>query len=319
MPRRSRVRSAAPVSQTKSVLTWKEAIELFLQAERLKGNQPRTIHRHEEVFSVSLKELESLGALANPADFRPEHLAAFVTLLQERGRKPRTINLRMQTFRQFFAFLHAQGYCADNPAIAVPQQREPRQLPKALDDKQVARLLETPDRTTFAGLRDYTIIVLVLDTGMRLGELARLELEDLHLAEGVIHLAVHAGEGPKDNEERVVYVSPGCKRALDLYLRERGALATRRVFISRDETPLATGTIQTRLKHYATKARVPVSCHRLRHTFARGYVLNGGDPFSLQAILGHSDMSTVRRYCELWGKDVQQQHGRYTALKRYTK
>ena len=56
--------------------------------------------------------------------------------------------------------MHAKGYCTENPATEVPQQREPRQRPKALDDKQLKRLLDVPDRITFFGVRDYTIMVL---------------------------------------------------------------------------------------------------------------------------------------------------------------
>jgi site-specific recombinase XerC len=172
VPRRTRLRSD-PATR-RPALFWAEAPQLFLQEERLKGRRPRTWRRHVEVFSVTRKELDALGAPDEPRALTREHLAALVRSPQERGRQPRTINVRLQSLRQLFAFLMERGECRQNPAAELPLQRDPRRMPRALDDREVQRLLAAIDRSTFVGLRDFTIVVLLLDTGIRLSELVQI-------------------------------------------------------------------------------------------------------------------------------------------------
>ena len=295
-------------------LPWADATKRFLDEARLKGRRPRTLRLHTEVLTTVRKDLDALDAPDKPGEITREHLVGMVIQMQEAGRQPRTINIRLQTLRQFFRFLVACNECPQNIAEALPKQRQPKRLPKALDDGDVARLLSALDRGTFHGLRDYTMVLVLLDTGIRLNEIIQLELGDLDLATGELKVRHRV----KDHEERIVYLSAASACALRDYLRERGDLPnTRRVFVSRDEAPLSSASFQSRLQVYSREIGVTVSPHRLRHTFARGYILNGGDPFSLQAILGHSDMETVRLYVQLWGRDVQRQHEKFSPLKRF--
>ena len=296
MPRRTHVRnvsgsgSSAPAKPRATPLSWANATALFIQEERLKGRRPRTLTLHREIFASTRADLDAIDAPNAPAAILRDHLARMVTHLQDQQRQPRTINLRLQSLRQLFAFLIARGECTDNPAMSILEQRESHHLPRALEDVQVEQLLHTCDRRSFIGLRDHTMIVVLLDTGIRLGELTQLEIDDLDLAEGHIKLRHHL----KNHEERLVYVSAQTVRTLRAYLHERGDLPTSRIFVSRDETALSPASFQSRLQQYGKTIGVVVSPHRLRHTFARGYILNGGDPFSLQQILGHSDMSGIR-------------------------
>lgn len=293
--------------------SWAGCVEEFIASERLKGRRPRTLQLHHENLEAARRDLAAAaGSDPAPATVAAEELRDLVLAWQERGLSPRSINLRRQSLRGLFSFLAAERMIEHNPAAALPRQRETRRLPRALSDQQVLALLAQPERGSFTGLRDYTMILLILDTGLRLGELLALQLRDLDFSRRAIRILE-----PKDRQERDVYFVDTTERALRVYLRERLAGGdSAALFISRDDTPLAPSTFQQALARYAQRAGLPrVSPHVLRHSFARLYLMNGGDVFSLQAILGHEDLEVTKIYASLWGRDVQRLHARSSPLK----
>ena len=120
------------VLQNPDPLSWSQAVEGFLQEERLKGRRPRTIQLHRKVFAATRKDLDAAGAPDAPRLITRDALVNVVLGMQDAGRKPRTINVRLQTLRQFFRYLVARGECAGNPANEVPIQTESGSVPKAI-------------------------------------------------------------------------------------------------------------------------------------------------------------------------------------------
>lgn len=292
---------------------WDEWVAAFLLEERdAKGRRTRTLQLHRENLDSMRRVLDETGAPADPAELTRAHVVAAVVRLRERGRQARTINLKLQSLSQLFAYAAAEGRCKENPVAAVPRQREAEKPPKALHDDELAKLLRQPDVATFVGLRDRVLMLLLLDTGVRLSEVIRLRLDDVDLP----HRTVRVSEESKTHAERYVYVSAGTADELRTYIKERGALATDVLFVNRDERPLARNSVQRSLAAYGRAIGVRVSPHRLRHSFARMYLANGGDPLSLQQILGHADLGMVKRYARLWGSDLQRLHARFSPLRR---
>lgn len=291
---------------------WKGCVSEFLESERLKSRQPRTISLHRENLRYLRAGLLALNVPPVPLQIEKSHLKRLVLRWQDEGKAPRSINLRRQTMRAFFGFLCSERLIPGNPSEDLPRQKEPKHLPKALSEAQVRRLLAQPDRRTFVGLRDYTMIVLMLDTGMRLGEIIGLETGDIDWERRCIRL-----RRTKDSEEREVYIAPACEKSLRLYARERGSnLDTQGFFVSRFDEKLSANSFQCNLRRYGRRAGFEVSPHRLRHTFAKLYITGGGDAFSLQRILGHSDLATVENYVKLWGEDVQKLHRQHSPVNR---
>lgn len=196
--------------------------------------------------------------------------------------------------------------------------REPQRLIPALTPSHVDALLQQPDRKRFVGRRDLCFLLLLLDTGLRLSEALGLRTGDVDLSESSIRVI---GKGDK---ERRVALSARLLAELKPYLRRR-----RRALeaIGRPNSPwlfpndvggrLCSKTMQQRLRKYAEQAGIEgvrVTPHVLRHTFALWFVRNGGSPFHLQKILGHSRLDTTRRYCELAEADVLQQHRELSPL-----
>ncbi len=155
-------------------------------------------------------------------------------------------------------------------------------------------------------------MMLLLDTGLRLSEVSALQLGDINFAEG--HIKV-MGKGAR---ERTVPLQRKLKKLLKQYLAHRGSdIDDDHVFITVDYTPMSNRTIQERIEIISGKAglgNIRTSPHTWRHTFARMYILNGGDPFSLKKILGHKSWEMVHHYVNLFGTEVISQHKKASPL-----
>lgn len=307
--RRSWRRASGSKTQT---ITWEDAINAFLGELRVEGLRERTIDIHRVNLEMTRDHLGELGIQAGPADVTADNLKQVMVLMREKkGLSPRTVNLRRNTWLRFFAFLHDQGYREDNPAKGIKKHQEDTKVIQALMDHEVEALLAQPDLNTFVGLRNYVILLLFLDTGMRLGELINLEVSDIDLSSRTIHL-----RQTKTHSGRTVYFSERTGTWLRRYLTERAESREPRLFISWDNKPLDRNTVQGQLRMYGKMAGISrkVSPHVLRHTFARLYIMQGGDQFSLQKILGHRTTEMTSRYVDLFLGDIKKQHERFSPI-----
>ena len=257
--------------------------------------------------------LELLGRLTDlpPRDITTEIIGELIEARQAEGTADNTINTNLRAWRAFFNFLHGEGFIGQAPRITIlkTEQNDIETFSKA----QMKRLLDQPDRSTFTGYRDYVIMLTLLDTGMRLSELAGLTTSD---ADFKARLILVNGKGRK---KRYVPMQDTLARHLAEYLAIRGPLHHDILFVNIDNEPYRPRTIQQALGHYGAAAgitNVRVSPHTFRHTFARYYIVNGGDVFSLQKILGHTTLDMVRKYVNLFGTDVARQHRKFSPLER---
>jgi integrase/recombinase XerD len=158
--------------------------------------------------------------------------------------------------------------------------------------------------------RDTALILLMLDTGLRVSEIARLQIEHVDLQTGAVHILPH-GSGQK-TKPRVVYLGKSAKRAVWRYLASREE--THRyepLFLTDKGNPLRENQIRHLLKYFGERAGVR-DCHphRFRHTMAIEFIRNRGDVYSLQRILGHSTLTMCLKYLDLSRDDVAEAHRR---------
>ena len=225
-------------------------------------------------------------------------LEAFVRGLMAAGLAPRSVARVVACVRGFYRFLQTDGHLSSNPADDLRAPRSWPALPKFLSVDEVDALLEQPDVTTAAGLRDRALLELLYATGLRVSELVGLQSGDLHLDAG--HL-ICFGKGGK---ERLVPIGRAAVEWLRRYLAAaRPALLGRRtsrcVFVNaRGGVRLSRVGFWKRLKHHARQAGLPrdLSPHVLRHSFATHLLERGADLRSIQILLGHADLSTTQIY-----------------------
>ena len=237
----------------------------------------------------------------------------FIGYMVSKKLAPHTINGRVSACKAFFKFLFDQRYIKENAAQPLKILKTPKDAIQTFTNAELLALLKQPDQTTFTGLRDYTLLILLLETGIRISELLALTVDDVNLQEK--ELRIQNGKGGKP---RIVPFQKTCAKVLQNYLRERGNAPTNALFITIESTPLRQlRSIQERIHDYGLMAKISgvrISPHTFRHTMAKLYIRNGGDPFSLQQILGHSSLDAVQTYVRLFSNEVKEQHRKYSPV-----
>ncbi len=294
-------------------MTWEEATEHFLDSLKLKGLSYHTRRWHKENLLAVLKALKQLEFVIEPGLVTEAMLREVILSMINAGLSPTTINHRVRSLKQFYQYLTAETIVSSNPAERLERKKAHSTIVETFSEEQLRAILAGPDKSQFVGLRDYTIMLLLLDTGVRLSELVGIKLVDLKLPDNEV--IITEGKGGKP---RRVFLSPKTKETLKKYLRVRGDISGNLyLFVSVEDLPMKRRNVQERLTIYGKKAKIEgvrVSPHTFRHTFAKLYIVRGGDPFSLQALLGHSTLDMVRHYVNLWGSDLQKMHRQFSPV-----
>jgi integrase/recombinase XerD len=255
------------------------------------------------------------------------HVRAYVLYVQsltprrtggeERPFSASTMRGHAKVVKAFFAWCGREGLLAHNsPAARLPRIKMPQYVIQMFSPEQLAALLGACDVGTPLGYRDYAIFLVVVDTGIRVGELLGLTLENVF--DGYLKVF---GKGAK---EREVGIGPTSGRALWKYthLHRRPAQAfERHVFLSVRGKPIDKGTVWDAIQRAGQEAGIEgirLSPHTFRHTFAKSYLANGGDIFSLSRLLGHSDVKTTEVYLkDFRSSDARLHHSEFSPVERF--
>ena len=221
----------------------------------------------------------------------------YLSWLNEEEYAKASVARRLSELRSFCRYLIREKVLTTNPFDAVSAPKLPHRLPRFLSTEEVKNLLAAPDPSDPQGMRDRAIIELLYAAGMRVSELAGLNLADVDNARAQIKVL---GKGDK---ERLVLIGKPALRAVMTYIREGrpkliGKKISNAVFLNRFGTRLTVRSVQMILEKYAMKAGIAgvVTPHVLRHTFATHLLDGGADLRSVQELLGHESLSTTQMY-----------------------
>jgi len=287
------------------------------------GKSPSTIAIVEASVRYLDEFLRSNNLSSDVTEIGVKELRRFIIHLREQARfahhrftKPQqghlsghTINGYMRALQSFWLWLGRENFIGENPFNRLKIPRAPKKVIPIFTEEQLHQLFEAIDITSPTGYRDYTIILVLLDTGIRCSELTSLKVVDVNLKSRLLKVW---GKGSK---ERLVPIGANVQKSLWKYLvRYRPEPATPRydqVFLTRDGYPLTKDRVEAVVERYGRKARITgvrVSPHTFRHTMAVMFLRNGGDVFTLQRILGHSQLEVVRGYVNLAQSDISRVH-----------
>jgi site-specific recombinase XerD len=224
-------------------------------------------------------------------------------LLRVERLKATTINRKIQALKKLFGWARQKGYLKSDVSSEVRFVGVAARLrPKGLTETEIQALLRAAGQTRHGlAKRNYALLGLMLETGLRVGEVAALRIADLDLGPRSGLVRVREGKGRKQRE---VPLNSAARRALQLYLKSRESPAgDAHLFLSeRGGKPLALRTIQATVSELARRARItrlPVSAHTLRHSFALRYLKrNPGQLVELAALLGHESLDTTAVYTQ---------------------
>jgi len=226
-----------------------------------------------------------------------------------------TIHGHVRTLRAFFSWVVREGFVKSNIAKELKPPKLVNKVVSTLSDEEIISILRTFNPGNNSEMRNQTIVMVLLDTGLRIGELVNLKTDDVNMSEGLLKVI---GKGKK---ERIVPIGSNSQRALQRYIfRHRPNPAhpgIENVFLSVHGTPLTENSIKLMFAKLAKRSGVyRLHAHLCRHTFATRFLINGGDVFTLQQILGHSTLDMVRHYVNLASNHVALQHHKFSPLDR---
>jgi len=252
-------------------------------------------------YRTDLRRLQrALGPRRRLEQARAADLREVLRQMRVEGRSPRSVARWIVAVRGFFSHLVAEGALKEDPSKNLDAPRIWRSLPRVLSFAEVEALLEAPDRRSPAGLRDGAMLEVLYATGLRVSELIRLRLGDLHLDAGYVRCW---GKGSK---ERVVPLGSEADAVLQHYLAEgRPAFLQGRrtdwLFVNRRGGPMTRQGFWKIIKRYGQRAGIPtpLSPHVVRHSFATHLLENGADLRAVQIMLGHADISTTQIYTHI--------------------
>ncbi|MHC9542471.1 MAG: tyrosine-type recombinase/integrase [Vulcanimicrobiota bacterium] len=286
------------------------SVDSFFLRARVEGISKGRIQNYE----IVLRSFSKFLGVKSLDEITRDEIRGYLLHLEERKLAKPTIALHYDVLHTFFTFCKREEILQKSPMDLLKPPRLPKQFPYVFSDSQVQSLLKAPDQKIYEGLRNYVMLLTFLDTGIRRSELIKLKLRDINLQERSMRVL---GKGDR---ERIVYMGKTLVKALHKWLQIRGLHDFEEaVFISKRGEGLEKRYLDKVVQRLGKKAGISgtrCSPHTLRHTFATNYIRNGGDPFSLQQLLGHSDIKTCMIYVHMAGVALREAHAKYSPVDR---
>ena len=279
---------------TPSALEWIPRFRRYLTTERTLSKHTDSNYAHDLAALIAFCDARDI---AEWRQLDSQHIRVFAAQSHASGLAPRSVQRRLSAVRTFFSFLIRERQVTSNPGYEIRAPKARKNLPETLDADQMARLLELPPGDAFA-TRDRAIMELFYSSGLRLAELASLDLPDLDMPDKTVRVT---GKGDK---ERVVPVGRMAIDALNKWFGERASLAKPNetaVFVGRTGKRLGHRAIQLRVDYWARRQGLPMHMHPhlFRHSFASHLLESSGELRGVQELLGHADISTTQIYTHL--------------------
>lgn len=278
----------------------------YIQFERGYSAHTVTAYQHDlEKFLNFIYKYDSI-LLKDFGKIDRQAIRHFLGKEYEEGNSAKTVARRLASIKSLFNYLVQAEVICDNPAIHIKTPKIEKKIPTFVQENKIEDLMKMPDAVTLIGKRDRAILELFYATGIRLNELAGLNIGSVNPQEKLLRVL---GKG---NKERIVPFGKPAKNALESYLRKR-----KKSWASPQQTPLFTGrgekriavrTIQQRVNIYLKAVlggKTGASPHTLRHTFGTHLLENDADIRSIQELLGHSSISSTQIYTKVNPKKMK--------------
>ncbi len=297
----------------------------FLDDRKFNNCSPKTVTS----YSNTLKQFQEFCMtrdIVNIEDISSATVKAYLNYcIEERGNTPTSINHKIIDLRAFFNYCSRENIINEkrNPCEKISKLKTDIRI-AAFTDEQVIQILnyyrrmKGKDKSFFA-VRDYVIVLTLLGTGIRVGELINIQWNDVDLTNGKVTVF-----GKKRMQRTIPLVEKLRKEFLEWktfqsqYLKDKDA---KYIFSTSEGEKLSENAIQNmfkRLKGIMNFKDVRLSAHTFRHTFSKNWIMANGDQFSLQRILGHSSLDMVNRYVSLFGSAVKELNDKYNLLNAFT-
>jgi site-specific recombinase XerD len=302
-------------------------IQNFLLAKQVEGKSEATLIFYRENLDRFIWWLGQNNFKEDTNSIDANIMRAFLAYVQtgtnrwgvgskssERKASMSTVDAYWRTLQSLFTWLVKENIIKleNNPIKKIPRPKVPQKVVQDIPLELIRKALFKFGTQTFIGVRNSAILLMLLDTGIRLSECANLDLFDINLANGQVRVW---GKGAK---QRLVRLGNTAMLALKRYLDQRPDVASPRLWITKNGKPLAKSGIQIVIRRLSKLGgNVRWSPHTFRNTFAINYLRAGGDPFTLQILGGWTDLEMPRHYtAALKAEDAFRIHARASPADR---
>lgn len=289
-----------------ATVSFDAAVDAFLLDATVRGLSEHTVASYRKEMKAVRKIFAGIGVdLSDIKSLTDDDYTAFVQASIAAGFQRTTINVRLRTAKIFGNFCVDKKYRMDNPAASVKSLKVRHEVGATFTRSQLKRLMSAPNIATFEGLRDLAVMRTFSDTGIRLSELTHLRTQDVILHERALNI-----QRTKNRYARRIPMTNRLYAILKAYLQVRGVNEyTDALFITSTDDRLSERTVQFQIKEHARKSGVldEVQCspHVFRRTFAKNKIRAGVDIFTLQRLMGHSDIDQLQRYVAVYATDLE--------------
>jgi integrase/recombinase XerD len=301
-------------------LLLKFAVKDFVEDREYKNLSKNTI----DTYSLTLKEFQSHcshAGIVDVSEITGGTVKSYLVFLQkEKGNNPTTRNTKLRTLKAFFNYLESNDVFIKtlNPIKKLSYAKEEIKI-EAFKDHHILQMLGyfrklKKRQQTFCAYRNYSIIVFLLGSGCRLGELINLKWNDVDLINGVLSVW-----GKMREVSSIPITDKLLKEMLEylIFCEKHFGTLSEQVFTTDDNKKLSPNAVKCmfkKLQKIMNFKDVRLSCHTFRHSFAHRMCMNGADVFTLQKMLRHSELEMTSRYISMWGTALKDQNNKYNPL-----
>lgn len=288
-------------------LSIEDAFHLFLRKCKVKNLSLSTIKGYENHFHVFQKFMDVTKPIA---EITTNMVDDFILYLRDTSTvNGITVNSYLRSIR---AFLYYCMECNFLQHFSIQMTKVEKKIKETYTEEELQRLLTKPDinSCSFSEFKVWTFESYLLGTGNRISSALNVQIRDINFEDGVILL-----RKTKNRKQQILPLSNSLAEVLREYLEIRGGEPEEYLFCNNYGQQSSISTFQQLVSRYNIKRNVnKSSCHLFRHTFAKQWILNGGDIFRLQKIFGHSDLSVVKEYVNMFGQDLQLDFEKFNPL-----
>lgn len=291
--------------QTALYPSFKDAFERFIIAKKAKGLSDKTIATYQNHYLTISKYIEPDAQMNNLNKADVEYMLAG---MRDRGLAANSIASYTRTFRSFLSWARGE----ELTTLTCLEYKTEETVMETYTDAELARLLKKPNihKCTFSDYRNWVMINMLLNCGMRAATMRSILIKDVNLQNQTIIY--------RHNKNRSIQIAPLCSEMVCIlreYIKLRQGKADEVLFPSDENTKFTqSGLYQAIAKYNHSRGVSKTSTHLFRHTYAERFLQNGGSPFELQKILGHSTLTMTRKYCRIYDYDIVRKYDSVSPL-----
>lgn len=319
-------------------------IDEYMYNCRSRKLRPKTMASYEQTLRLFERWCKDEANITDPSQVLDTTIRHYICNLQERGKytfyavencaisynparrrdfsqtvSTTTINNYIRNLKAFFTW-YADTTLSPNPTSKIRQLHNDRKAQEYLQDHEIDSLLKVFDRSYYPEHRDFMLIMLILDTGMRIGECLQVTTEDVDMDDRTICLPA---ENTKGRRTRYVFFSTKTAKSLQRWLRYKDRYTNSKLlFPKKSGLPLEIHSFESSFKRYLHRAGIEkaYSPHAMRNNFAKRCLMNGMDIYTLSRILGHSSVTvTENAYLDLTDRDLRHRYQNFSPIENMHK